>query len=246
VATLTFVAPAVLLIAITGWASAVVMVAGRTLLQRSADDRLLAQVFAVQEAVGLLGVALGAAIAPMLIDAWGERIAFVPIGLGCAAFTVIALRRLRRLDGSARLFPEELALLREVAFLAPLAPYELERLARNAEWVTVSAGDVVIRQGDPGDRFFVVEAGRYRVVVDDDVRSHELSAGDGFGEIALLRQVPRTATVTALVDGRLLALAAGDFLAAVTGSADGAQVAAEVARSHLQRDEASRRRAKHE
>ena len=246
VAAIALVGPAAVLIAVTGAGGAVLMVAGRTLLQRTADDRVLAQVFAVQESVGLLGAALGAAVAPLLVDALGDRGAFLPIGVVCALFVVLAVGHVRRLDGSAQLFPEQVTLLRGVSFLAPLAPYDLERLARNAEWVDVAAGDDVIRQGEVGDRFFVVDAGVFSVTVDGVLRPHRLVRGDGFGEIALVKQVPRTATVTAREDGRLLALAAEDFLAAVTGTTDGAAIAQEVTTSHLLRDETTRGRAQSE
>ena len=87
----------------------------------------------------------------------------------------------------------------------------------NWERVEVTAGTRVIRQGDPGDRFYIVTRGRLAVEVDGRVMA-TLSDGDQFGEIALLRNVPRTATVTAIEPTELLALGRDAFLAAVTGS----------------------------
>jgi CRP-like cAMP-binding protein len=118
-----------------------------------------------------------------------------------------------------------------------LPPYELERLAASASWVDVHPGDEVIRQGAAVDRFYVVAAGRFSVTVDGVRRPADLEAGAGFGEIALLHAVPRTATVTAVTSGRLLTVTSEAFLAAVTGSEDGRGVAAEVAATHLQRDD---------
>ena len=98
------------------------------------------------------------------------------------------------------------------------------------------AGHVVITQGDVGDRFYVIAEGQFAVSIDGVRRPGALGPGTGFGEIALLHAVPRTATITADTDGRLLTLSADDFLGAVTGSPDGHAVAREVSRAHLDRD----------
>jgi CRP-like cAMP-binding protein len=135
---------------------------------------------------------------------------------------------LRRLDASAVLHPEEMALLGSVPFLEILPPYEREQLARAAVWVDVQAGSVVIQQGDPGDRFYVIARGEFAVTVDGRPLPAPLVAGDSFGETALLWSVPRTATVACVTSGRLLALEAQDFLAAVTGHSDGHALAQEV------------------
>jgi CRP-like cAMP-binding protein len=87
-----------------------------------------------------------------------------------------------------------------------------------------------------GDRFYIVAEGRVSVMVDGQPRPGDLGPGTGFGEIALLHAVPRTATITAETSGRLLTLAADDFLAAVTGSPDGAAVAREIARAYPDRE----------
>ena len=106
---------------------------------------------------------------------------------------------------------------RRIALFEPLSQFVLERLAQHVERVDVAAGELVIRQGDPGDRFYVVQHGR--LIVEADGRSvATLSAGDQFGEIALLRNVPRTASVTAVEPSELLSLERSEFLAAVTGS----------------------------
>jgi CRP-like cAMP-binding protein len=126
----------------------------------------------------------------------------------------------------------ELALLRGIAIFAPLPPVTLEQLASHLARLRVSPGDVVFRQGDPGDRFYVVAAGE--VTVEPAGRPPvTLGAGGSFGEIALLRDVPRTATVTARTDGELLALARDVFIAAVTGYAPSAAAADAVISTHL-------------
>ncbi len=236
VALLSSLTPAMVMLGLAGTGGAVMLVSGRTLLQRATDDRVLARVFAIQESTTLLGTALGAVVAPVLIDWFSPRGAFVPLGLGCVLLALTGVVFVRRLDARAVYRPEETALLRDVPFLAQLPEFDIARLAKNAHWDVVLPGAVVVRQGDPGREFYVVAAGEFSVTVADVRRPVILTRGTGFGEIALLRAVPRTATVTALSAGRLLVVEADDFLAAVTGNADGRTIAAEVASGHLARD----------
>lgn len=226
----------VVLVALSGACSAVMLVAGRTLVQRSTDDPALASVFAMQEGASLVGVALGAGMAPWLIDRFNPSGAFVPLGIGTALVTVAGAVMIWRLDGQAVIHHTEAALLRRVPFLAALPQYALERLAASASWLEVNPGDDVIREGDAGDCFYVVESGAFTVTVRGSLRPHRLRAGDSFGEIALLRSVRRTATVTAAEPGRLLSVDAEAFLAAVTGTEDGEAMACEVAAAHVARD----------
>lgn len=230
--------PAVVLLAVCGIGEAVTVVAGRTLLQRVTDDEVLARVFAVQEAVMLIGLALGAAIAPVLVTSLGAAGGFVPLALGLAVAAVGSWGLLRKLDGRAHFRPDVLA-LRRVPFLAAMSPPDLERLVQGAERVELAAGSVVIRQGDRGDAFYVVDTGSLTVDVDGVRRGTTLEHGDGFGEIALLQDVPRTATITAVDEVGLLRIERDDFLAAITGSPDGRLIADEVSQAHLRRDEAS-------
>lgn len=232
---IVLLAPAMIALAVSGMAAAVMMVAGRTLLQRTSDEAVLARVFAVQEGTSLLGVALGAIIAPVLIDRLSPAAAFVPFGIGAVLLALACYPLMRRLDARAVLRPHESALLRSIPFLDALPTYELEQLSRRAEWLDVAAGQVVVRQGDVGDRFYVIAEGQFTVSIDGMPRPGVLGPGTGFGEIALLHAVPRTATVTADTTGRLLALRADDFLAAVTGSPDGHAVAREVSRAYVDR-----------
>jgi CRP-like cAMP-binding protein len=190
----------------------------------------------VQESTTLLGTALGALLAPVLIDLVSARYAFVPLGIACTLLALSCVILVRRLDARAVLHPEELALLRGVPFLSVLPEYELERLAQRARWELAPAGTVVIRQGDDGDAFYVTAEGELRVDVDGFRADHVIMAGFGFGEIALLRSVVRTATITALTDARLLVIDSDDFLEAVTGSVNGHAIAAEASAAHLDRD----------
>lgn len=239
VALLVALAPVLGVLALAGLGGTVLIVTGRTLLQRTSDPQSMARVFAVQEGTSLLGLAAGAALAPLLIELLSPYGAFVPLGLGAAGLTVLCVVFVRDLDRRAVYPTETIELLRSVSFLAVLPAVELERLARTATAVDVAAGEDVVREGEQGDRFYVVAEGELQVSVGDAVRPYYLGRGDGFGEIALLRSVPRTATVTAVTDAGLLAVGSAEFLAAVTGSRAGRTLAAETAASHLERDSAT-------
>jgi hypothetical protein len=235
VATMSTLVPVVVALAVSGMGGALTMVTGRTLLQRATDDRILTRVFAVQESTTLLAMAVGAVLAPICIARLSPAAAFVPFGILAAACGLVGLVLIRRLDERAVVHVDEAALLRRVPFLALLPQYELERLASNATWLDVEPGAVVVHQGDAGDEFFVVGSGRFDVDIDGEARP-ALTEGEGFGEIALLHAVPRTATITAAEPGRLLVVRSTDFLAAVTGSEDGHALAREIAASRVERD----------
>lgn len=229
-------AAAAVLVAVAGTALAVVMVCARTLLQRATDEAVLSRVFAVQESMWLLGVAAGAALAPLLVAWLSPAQAFLPLGIGGAIVALVGSVFVRRLDERATYRPQEIALLRTVPFFEVLPVYELERLASHSRWMSVREGDEVVRQFAEGHEFFVIESGRFTVTVDGEVKGHVLEAPGSFGEIALLHAIRRTATVTATEPGHVLVVGRDDFLAAVTGSIDGRSIAAEVTAGHLARD----------
>jgi CRP-like cAMP-binding protein len=123
--------------------------------------------------------------------------------------------------------PTDVALLRGTPIFEPLGPANIERLARNLVPIEADPGTVVIREGDPGDRFYVIEQGEVEVSRHGEPLA-KLGPGDFFGEIALLRNVPRTATVTTSGFASLRSLDRAQFLAAVTGSPAGAVALADV------------------
>ena len=209
---------ALVLLAAVGVGNTLADVSGMTLLQRVTPGAVGGRVFGVLESVLLLTVALGSAVAPALVWAFGTRGALVVAGLLLPALVVPSFGVLRRIDEGAGALAPELELLRRVPFFASLPEPAIERLAGAAERVQAPAGEAVVSQGDRGDRFYVVADGELVVAVDGaDVAV--LHDGEHFGEIALLRDVPRTATVTARRDSTLLALEREDFLRAVTGYA---------------------------
>ena len=210
-------------------------VAAQTLIQRLAGDDVMSRVFGVLQGLMMGTTALGALAVPVLVGLVGERAAFAVAGMSLPVAFVLLGRAILAGD---RLDPrpaDELRLLRSVPMLSPLSAPILERLAASLTRVGLPAGSVVIREGDAGDRFYVVAAGRLEV----DVRGHEtrrMGPGDGFGEIALLRDLPRTATVMAVEDVILLAIDREPFLAALTGQPRSRSIAVGLADQRLASD----------
>lgn len=208
--------PALALIAFVGVGNALIDVAGFTLLARLAPDAVLARVFGVLESLVAVSMGVGAVAASWVIAESGPRAALVTIGLICPVLAAASWLRLRRLDGSVGAHDADVGLLQRVPMLRMLPLPSVEQLARGLEPVDVPAGEVVFGQGDLGDRYYVIEAGEVDVVGDGNVVA-TLVAGEGFGEIALLRQSRRTAAVVARTDVRLRALPSDRFLPVVAG-----------------------------
>jgi MFS family permease len=219
---------AILLLGVAGIGKSFFDVTARTLLQRTVDDDVLARVFGVQEGMAMAALAVGSAVAPILVVTLGVDATFVLAGLSLPVVALLVLRRIRAVDRDARLAdPADVALLRGTPIFEPLGPANIERVARNLVRVEADPGMVVIREGDPGDRFYVIERGEVEVSRHGEPLA-KLGPGDFFGEIALLRNVPRTATVTTSGFASLRSLDRAQFLAAVTGSPAGAVALADV------------------
>ena len=214
-----------------GFANIICDVSGFTILQRGTPSEVLARVFGVLHSLFYATVALGAVLAPPLIHWLGVRWTLVIVGSLLPILAVLTRASLVRLDVEPG-DPHRLALLEAIPIFSPLSPPVLERLAAQLTPVHASAGDEIIRLGDHGDRFYVVDKGEVEIVVDGAPPRRE-GAGEYFGEIALLRDVPRTATVRAATDVDLFALDRDDFLPAVTGHAGSSQAADAVIGSRL-------------
>jgi hypothetical protein len=226
------IATAFLLIAFAGGARALFHIATRTLLQRTAPPEVLARVFGVLEGTEMTALAVGSLIAPLLVAIGGGRLAILGAGLLLPGLALIAGRRLFELDASAQVPVVEIALLRSMPIFAALPPPEIEGLARCVKPVSVEADDVVITQGEEGDRFYAIADGELEAV-EDGIRKRTMKRCDGFGEIALLRDVPRTATVTALTRCQLYALEKERFLEVVTGHPTTAGAAEQIVGERL-------------
>jgi MFS family permease len=225
---------AMLLLAVAGIGRVVMDVAGRTLLQRVSPDALLSRVFGVVEGIDNASLAVGSILAPALLAIAGTRGAFLVAGIALIGFTALNWRRLLRADAAGVVWPRELAALMSVPFFTSLSGQALERLAAALIPVTARPGTQIITQGHSGDRFYIISSGEVRVEVDGrPVRT--LGAGQSFGEIALLRDIPRTASVTAISPVELLALDRHHFVETVTGQPAAAAAAEEVIHVHLER-----------
>jgi CRP-like cAMP-binding protein len=205
-----------LLLVVAGGGRSLLDVGGRTLLQRMVPTNLLAGIFGVLEGLSMAALAIGSLLVPALVALGGSRTACIVLGLLLPVGALFGARRLLALDRSADVPVVEISLLRSLSIFAPLGVPEIESLARSLEHVEVEPRTAVIRAGDRGDRFYAIADGTVEVRRDGKPVG-TLTRGDGFGEIALLRDVPRTADVVALTRTLLYALAKRDFVAAVTG-----------------------------
>ena len=225
--------PVLALLLLAGAGRSFLDVAVRTLLQRSVRDEILARVFGLQEGLSMLGLAIGAAAVPVFVSLFGARGAFVAAGAFLPATGLVLFATLRGLDRRAALpDPSRIALLRTIPLFQPLPQPAFELVVNRLIPIEAPAGGTPVREGEAGDRFYVIEAGEAVVTVGGREIAR-LGPGDYFGEIALLRDVPRTATVTGLSDLRLLALEREDFLAAVTGSRPSSRAASDVVNRRL-------------
>jgi MFS family permease len=207
---------AVLVMMLLGLANPLVDVNLDTLLQRLTPDHLLGRVFGTLESAYIASMAIGAALMPVLIDLLGLAWGMAALGVGVTLTVLPAFPVLRRLDRTLTA-PADLPLLLAIEMFSPLDRGTLEALARKLDTVRVGAGEVVFAEGDPGDLFYVIESGEVEVAHGATVLRHE-GRGEYFGEIALLRNIPRTAEVRAITDTVLKALDGATFLDAVLGS----------------------------
>ncbi len=225
----SLLAVALVLIAVASLGAALIEVTGRTVLQRVVSGPALTRVLGALEGVELLAWGIGSIAAPVLVAAFGITGAVVAVGLTLPLVVLVSLVPLRRLDRRIRLPAREIALLREDGLLGLLPAPTLETVASSARWVTLEAGSTLIREGDVGDRYFVLESGGLRVTQGGRVLAEADHRGYGLGEIALLRNVRRTATAMATATSVLLAVERADFLQAVTGHEQARTVAHDTA-----------------
>ncbi len=206
---------AVVGLAILGIGNSIVDVNALTIMQRAVPDAVLGRALGALDGLLLGTLGLGAVLAPVLIGLVGPEAALVATGALLPLLALVTRPRLGAIDRESAA-PEDTGLLRGVSLLAALPEPVIERLAREAEHATFAAGETIVREGEPGDRFYVVSFGEVEIL------GRRFGAGDAFGEIALLRDVPRTATATAVTDVSLVTLERGPFVAAVTGHAPSA------------------------
>jgi len=199
-------APVVLaMMCVNGIGMALVDIGLHTLPARLVPEQMLARIFGVKGSLTAVAGATGAFITPFVIDLLGIRGALLVLGLIAPALTGLAWRHLQKIDAMIEQRDAEIAVLNHVPMLRPLPIPAIDGLALHVEEVQFGAGQVVCRQGDDADRFYLIEDGSAEVVGDDRL-VRTLDPGDSFGEIALLGDTRRTATVRARTPLRLYAV----------------------------------------
>ena len=215
---------AVAFLAVVGIGNAVLDVSGFTMLQRGVPNAYRGRIFGALEALVMLMVGVGSVLAPVLITALGIQGALIATGLILPVLALLSWRVVAVADGKAVIPARELALLRGVPMLAPLPLTVLEQVAGDLVPVYFATGERIIGRGEVGDRFYILAEGAAEVKVGRGT-AVPMGPGDSFGEIALLRDVPRTATVNATGDVMAFALDRDAFVCAVSGDRQSAQAA---------------------
>jgi hypothetical protein len=214
-----------------GVGNTIVDISAMTLLQRAAPHDVAGRIFGCMESVTVGSLALGALAAPALISTIGIRGSLLVFGAFLPVLSVLRWRSLSRIDEGARVPEERVDALRGVPFLSALPLQTLEYLGSSLADVALSAGQTLFEAGDHGDRFYLLHEGALEIDLPDATKIE--NAPGYVGEIALLRDIPRTATVRAQTDAALWALEREDFLDAVTGHARSRASADEVAVARL-------------
>ena len=198
-----------------GAARFLVVVISRALLQRSADDDTIGNVFALMEFGSGIGILVGSIVAQVTLAISGPPLTLAVFAVAHLATLLGSWGAVRIAESSATVPIVEMSLLRKIPAFAPLAPIALEIVARQAESVEVAAGSTLIQQGERGAHFFAVTDGEFHVTVDGEI-IRTVGRGDFFGEVALLANVARTATVTSSGPGSVLVIGQEPFLRAVS------------------------------
>jgi hypothetical protein len=224
---------AVLLLVLVGASRTMQSVTAQTLLQRSTPLDVIVCAFALIESMRDLGMVFSALFIPLLIGLGGAKAAF----LGMACFALIAVlasaRQIRRIDSEASIPVVEMGTLRNMGIFSALPAAPLETLAREARYVSVHPGTAIISEGEEGDSYYAIAHGSVRVTKGEgEIR--QLGSGDGFGEIALLYPVTRTATVTATIETTLLRIGREAFLTAMRAHLVTSAAAERTARVRLE------------
>jgi MFS family permease len=225
-------APAFVLIGLAGLGLTLVDVAGFTLLQRAVPEHVLARVFGVLHSAFYATAGIGAIVAPVLVSWLGIRSALIVVGAVIPVVTIPSFGMLAQIDRTLTVPTAQLEALRAIEMFAPLPAPTLEALAASLTRLEVPAGETIFRQGDHGDRFYIVNSGEIEIEIDGR-EANVLGPGDHFGEIALLHDIPRTATARARKETQLYALDRDAFLGAVTGHAGSSEAAETVVAARL-------------
>jgi len=230
--------PVVIALVGTGIGWSVAWVAATTMIQRLVGDDVMTRVFGINESLQTGAESLGGLVVPLLVVAIGPSGALTALGVFLAIVAIVAAPVLLRADRIDPAILRDLAIVRAIPMFSPLSAPVVERLAAYAEHSSAAPGASIITAGERGDRFYIVISGRVRVTVQGR-EAGEVTAGGSFGEIALIRDVPRTATVVAIEPTELLAIRRDPFLEALTGQARSRALASDVIEERLAADRAA-------
>ena len=214
---LPYTVVAIVALAVLGVGNTLVDISVMTLIQRTAIPEVAGRIFGVLESSIVASLALGALTAPALITLLGTRGALLAVGAILPLLAIVTSRKLAVIDDAAQVPQEQIAVLRSVPFLAVLPLQMVEYLAGQLRQIDLPGGATLFTRGDHGDSFYILERGTLEIDLPEGVKRETAPAF--VGEIALLRDIPRTATVHAGSDVALWALDRDAFLAAVSGHA---------------------------
>jgi hypothetical protein len=211
---------AYVLMAIVGGANVILVVVTNTMIQRLVRPDIVSRVFGVLDSLDVVGIVLGSLLAPILVELFGLDTALIVAGLSLPLLTLFVLPYLRAMDDASAARLRELAPIVNRFELMPLfsgAPRTvLEALAGAAREQRVAEGNLVIKQGDPADDIFVVRSGTLDVIDERPSANgrllNTLGEGDYFGEIGLIEEIPRTASVVATSETSLYRVGGEQFL----------------------------------
>ncbi|MFO7591562.1 MAG: cyclic nucleotide-binding domain-containing protein [Acidimicrobiia bacterium] len=221
-------AAAFALFVVAGAGRSVLDLSARTLLLRVAPPAVVSRVFGIAEGLSMVGLAIGAVLVPVLVELGGPEAALIGTGVVVAGLALVRARSVWEVDAAANVPVVELALLRRLRIFSPLPATSLEALARALVVAEHEAGTVIVETGEEGDRYYAISDGEVEIVRDGQ-RVARLGRGEGFGEVALLHDIPRTATVRAITRVTLFALDREPFTIALTGHESTASMARAIA-----------------
>lgn len=221
-------AAAFALFVVAGAGRSVLDLSARTLLLRVAPPAVVSRVFGIAEGLSMVGLAIGAVLVPVLVELGGPEAALIGTGVVVAGLALLRVRSVWEVDAAANVPVVELALLRRLRIFSPLPATSLEALARALVVTEHEAGAVIVETGEEGDRYYAIADGEVEVARDGQ-RVARLGRGEGFGEVALLHDIPRTATVRAITRVTLFALDREPFTIALTGHESTASMAQAIA-----------------
>jgi MFS family permease len=229
----------VVLLSVVGGTRALFDVSTRSLLQRAVPADMVARLFGIAEGLSMVGLAAGSLLAPALIALGNAPLALATVAAILPILAITCIKPLVRIDRRAQVPIVEISLLRSLPIFHGLPAPAVEGIAHALERVEYDPGTVIMREGDPSDRFYAIAHGSVEILQGGHAIAM-LGRGAGLGEIALLREGMRTATAVASTSVSAVALDRASFLTAVNGHAPTRQTAEAIVRELRARDQRRR------